>query len=561
VALAVATASNTLLNGFVYDDHANILQNPWIRDFGQLTQAFRNHVAAFDPNANTSFYRPLMHVLYAGALNVFGLVPWGFHLVNLALHAANSACVYILLSRFSASSAPAPRSDVEEMPWKAAWPAALGAALFAVHPIHSEPVAWLAGITDLSYSLFVLAALLVASAPDATPTRRLLVAPVLFALGMLSKEPAIVLLPILAVALGAGGALRDVARRRAVAATLAAHAAAAAGYLLVRAWALGGFAGTDRRVDVDAPRAVATGLALLGEYAKKLVLPVELSAMYDFGVVTQASDPRLWIGVTILVMVVAAAVRLRRVPGVPLGLALLLFPLLPTLYLPALGEGLFAERYLYLPSAGAALLVALALRAIAARAVLRNATVAASCVAVLVLGVSSFDRNAVWRSDLTLWEDTAPKVPRRAGAQEALGTALYQVGRHEEAAAHLGRALGLNPALDGARVNLAASLCVLGRLEEAADHLRLVLERRPDHPEAHAVLGWALMAGGQVPEAIAAYERALAIKPNLAPAHHALGVAYAQFGDLPRAARHLREAARLDPGNPEYVRNLAAIGR
>ncbi len=554
---AVAASANTLLNGFVYDDNVNILGNPWIREPGLLGRAFESHVAAFDPNTNTSFYRPLMHVIYACAYSLFGLQAWGFHLVSLVFHVAVSLCVYALLRRFCVQ---AERPQSGGGPGSSAQPpgaaALIGAVLFAVHPIHSESVAWLSGITDLSYSLFLLLSLLVATSSAVPRSARLVVAPALFLIATLCKEPAVMLLPVLVVALTTRGDLSDPSRRRDTILQLSAYLVAALLYLALRTRALGGLAGSDRRVQVSLREGVATGIALLGEYLKKLAIPTDLSPMHDFQVVTSALDPALWIGVIVMAAVLIGAVCLRRHPGAMLGLALLVLPLLPALYLPALGEGFFAERYLYLPSAGAVLLVAIGLESLDRGSAVRRLAMAASAGVALIFAFATFERNAVWRSDLSLWEDAAPKVPGRAGAQEALGTAQLFSGRHDEAIAHLARALELDPTLNDARVNMAASLCLLGRTEEAIAQLGIVLRERPTHPEAQAALGWAFMLQGRLAEGIAAYERALAIKPSLWKAHKALGMAYAQLGDQKRAAWHFQEAMRLDPANPDHARSL-----
>lgn len=560
VLAAIAASANTLVNGFVYDDNANILRNPWIRDLALLGRAFESHVAAFDPNTNTSFYRPFMHVINAASYALFGFRALGFHAVNLAFHAAVSLCVFVLLrrccGRMSSSTRNLPRPALRQ-----GTGALIGAVLFAVHPIHTEPVAWLAGITDLSYTLFVLLSLLAATSPGTSRATRLVVAPALFFISMLCKEPAVVLLPVLGVAIATRADLADSSRRRTALVQLSTFLAAGVLYFVLRARALGGFAGSDRRVEASAWEGIATGIALLGEYLRKLIIPTNLSPMHDFQLVNSWIDQRLWVGIVALAVIAAGAVRFARNPEVMLGLSLLVLPLLPTLYLPALGEGLFAERYLYLPSAGAALLVALAFDSLAAHSTVRRIAAVASAAAALAYAYSTFDRNAVWRSDLSLWEDTAPKVPRRASAQEALGTALYFAGRHGDAVVALARATELDPRFTDARVNLAASLCALGRVDEAMGQLDIALSRRPGHPEGLSVLGWALMAQGRVMEGIAAYENALAIKPMLPTAHNALGIAYAQLGDRDRAAWHFREAIRLDPDNPGYAHNLDVLGR
>jgi Flp pilus assembly protein TadD len=300
---------------------------------------------------------------------------------------------------------------------------------------------------------------------------------------------------------------------------------------------------------------------MLGEYVRLLLLPFGLSAVHDYRVATSILDPRVLAGAAVAAGVGALTFRFRRAPAAALGIALLLFPLVPALYVPALGEALIAERYLYLPSAGLALLVAVAWDAWPWRRPAGTWTRAAAAAVLVVAGAATtIDRNRVWHDDLTLWTDAAKKAPGSAAAHEYLGFALLTAGQPTAAASSLSRAIEIDPTRHDARTNLASALAALGRSEEAMVQLEPVLAARPLSAEAHAILGYALAARGRLPEAAAAYRRALQLDASLARVHNALGVVLAQLAEPESAAAEFREAMRLDPSNPAASTNLRLLG-
>jgi Flp pilus assembly protein TadD len=253
---------------------------------------------------------------------------------------------------------------------------------------------------------------------------------------------------------------------------------------------------------------------------------------------------------------------LRRRAGAVLGSALLVLPLLPALYVPLLGDNAGAERYAYLPSAGAALVLASAIEAWRARGpgrALRVAGAGAAAAVLLAATSATLAHNAVWRDDVTLWTDAVAKAPSSASAHESLGTALIVAGRPGLAVAALERAIALAPERAEPRLNLASALVSAGRPDEALAAAEGGVRALPSVAEAHGILGLALAAKGRHAEAVAAYERALSLNPSLPDVHDALGVAWEGLGRRDLAVQHVREALRLQPENPRYQRNLALL--
>jgi tetratricopeptide (TPR) repeat protein len=440
---------NTLWNGLVWDDLILVGENPWIRHPGRLGEAFTTHVVGFSKLLSPTFYRPLVHVAYGAVYAFTGIQPWGYHLLNALLHVTTSVLVYLVAARSTSGRA-----------------ATLGALVFAVHPIHSEAVAWVAGIFDLAFAAFSLLTLW-----TITDERRWirLSAPVPFAVALLWKEPAVAVVPIAALYLAARAEVRARSRE------LGALAAVLAAYFVIRMTALGGIAGTDHNsIYLSPSEAALTSLALVYEYARKLVIPTGLSPVHQIPVAVHFGDPRAVAGAVIVVGIALGAWYARRRPDVILALGLLAIPLLPVLYTPALKDTLFAERYLYLPSAGASLLVAAALAA------WPNRTLQVALAPVLVVFfVASFERHAIWRDGITLWRDTVAKVPTSAVAWETLGSAYALEERYREAVEPLSRALALDPKRIDARLNLAISLGKTGRREEAIPHALAAVAQCP----------------------------------------------------------------------------------
>jgi Flp pilus assembly protein TadD len=351
-------------------------------------------------------------------------------------------------------------------------------------------------------------------------------------------------------------------RRRDALLRLGALSAAVLAYLPLRVNALGGLMrATGDRLEVGLEAGAATALVLAAEYLKLLVAPIRLSALRDLEIVPRLLDPRALVAVAVVAAFAGIAWSLRRRAGAMLGTAILVLPLLPALYVPVLGDSAGAERYAYLPSVGAALLLSCAIEAWRGEraSAVRLAIAGTAAAALVAATAATLAQNAVWRDEVTLWSDTIEKVPSSWKAHDSLGGALLGLGRLGPAIAALERAVELEPTDAAVRVNLASALVSAGRVDEglaAAEHGARSL---PSVAEAQAILGSALDAKGRLVEAVVAYERALSLNPSLPSVHNHAAIAYARLGRKDRAVVHLREAIRLQPESPVYVENLRRL--
>lgn len=552
--LTLAVWGGSVRNGFVFDDLANIVRNPWIKDARLLPQAFLHHAAGFDASYSTSFYRPLMHVLYAGAYGVAGARPWPFHLLNVIAHVLAVLCAYQLARHVIARWGNPIRYP--SLPFAAA-------IVFSVHPVHTEPVLWIAGITDLSYTLFGLLALMAYLRAWERVGFALLAAALLLT-SLLCKETGVVILPVLVLFEWFESRSGRAWTLQAAGTRLAPAVLAMLAYLGLRVAALGSFAPSAAQHQRGLAELAAAASALFARYLGMLVAPIRLTVMREIRLDVGFDAPLAVTGLVAAAALAAMAYRFRRAPLVVLVLAFAVLPILPVLYVPAIESGwsVFGERYLYLPVLGVGLALGLGVEELRQRfAWGRSAQVVVMCLFVAFGATTALVRTRAWSSSLSLWTDAVAKSPDSAAAHEGLCFALYAAGRVPESLDACGRALALDPARLDARTNHATALLALGRPLEAKGEFDAVLARQPDSAETLVNRGLACMMLGQVDEAMRSYRRALEIDPNYAEAHNVIGVALFRSGQRDEALGHFEQAVRLAPDNAEYRDNLRVTRR
>jgi hypothetical protein len=557
VALLLAACAlvyaNALWNSFVFDDVQLVKENDAIRSIGSLPEILTGNLWGVLGRAS-NYYRPLPPLLYMVTYALFGLAPWAFHLLNIVLHAGASVLVFLIASRWPRGAG----RDADTLV-----PALLAALVFAVHPLHTEAVTWIAGIMDVSCTFFALLSFYCAiRAPDApllAGSRMLSL--VAFFLATLCKEPAL-LLPALIFAWdyrSPGPASRSlaVAARRSL-----PYLAVAGLYLAMRALALRGLAPLTREeTGVGVTQTLINVPPLFALYLAKLLLPLRQNVLYHVPPVASLGEPRALFGLLVVIAFAAAAWwAWRRRDPLLVALAFLALPLAPALYLPGLTQkpvNAFAERYAYLASVGLVLLVAAGLRWASRYRRTYAGAVGGVAVVIVIFAVLTVQRNTVWRDSLTLWSDSVGKSPRSAFAHENLGYALYYAGRPDEGARELRTALALDPGIPRRIVSNGIAYSRKGLFKKAILEFSTALMFDPDMLDAHYNLGLALQEIGSLDAAVAHYERALAIEPRFLEAHVNAGIAQAERGNLDEAISHFEAAVDLAPGDLAARHNLA----
>lgn len=537
--LALAVYAHTLGHGFAFDDGIEVVRNTSIRSLSHWPAIFRQTAWA-GAGWEQQLYRPLTLVSYSLNYLLTGLSPWSYHLVNILLH----GLISVLLFRLALRWGLAPTA------------AGLGAALFAVHPVHVEVVANVAGRKELLVAVFILATLIAHHRARREDGFWLGWAPLALAAALFSKENGLVTLGLLVLQdmlTGVGTPLEP--ERRRLARLYALYASVALVYLVIRVTVVGGW-GLTNIPFIDNPAAGApwplrliTSVVVIGRGLCLLVAPVTLSPDYSYRaipLVTSPLDPAF-----LLTMVVVAAAAVRMVLGYrshPLWVfaaAWCGISLAPTANLLFPIGTVFGERLLYLPSMGFCLLVALYLMQ-AGRALLRTPARAILIILLGMLALRTVTYASAWKDDLTLFAVAARVVPDSTKVHYKLGDALVEAGRLAEAVDAYERALAITSDNYKAALNLGAVLVHLQRLDEAEATYRRVLETRPRDADALNGLGIIRRQQGRMPEAVEFWSQAIAADPRHARSLGDLGTAHLLAGELDQARSLFERAAQAD---------------
>ena len=544
---AVLPYLNTLFNGFVYDDNRQVLDNPYLKSFHFLPQVFGTTVWSFVGMQGVSnYYRPLMTLGYALCYHLFGPLAYGFHLVNVCLHVGIVLLVFMVTRRLFKDRAVA----------------FIAASLFAVHPIHTEAVAWVAAVTELDVTFFYLLTFwlfLSMARPRGRISPWMKLAAVLsFALTILSKEQSLTF-PLLAM-------VYEHFFRDDRAETHWWQKVSRYGdfwlmdfaYVLFRIEYLGAFAPQIQLSRLGWYPSILSALALVGQYLGKLLWPVQLCAYYVFQKGTSVFEPRVLSGIVAFVAcAMVFGLLYRRNRAVSFGFLWFFVTLAPVLDIRYLAGNVFAERYLYLPSVGFCWLVGWAgvklWRALAARgSTWRHALVAASCALGLLMAARVVARNRDWRTDVALYNQTLKVSPRATNIRENLGVVAWNHGRIDEAEKQWLIALKLNPNSPITLTNLGLVYAQRKEYQKAEDFFREAMLRKPDYTDPHLNMGSLMMDLGRLQEAEWQLRAAVALSPLVPSCHNKLGKLYLIEGRLPEAAEQFTQSVRAAPNFEGY---------
>lgn len=467
----------------------------------------------------TGYYRPVVLASLWADAKLATALPVSFHLTNILLHAGVCALLLLLLETVTASL-----------------PAALaGALLFAVHPVHTEAVAFVSGRTDLWAALFALLAALVwageryGSRPP-SPARRM-AAHLGFLLGALSKEVVLLLPGILMVwdllLPPPGQAGRGWWRRNA---SWLAGWALAGGLVLFLRWINGIAMGVG-----DAASAPVGHLETWLTYLRLLVFPWPLVTYYT-SVHVEATALALAAAAGFLAL---CLLRAGRGSG-RIGLLALLWTLawlVPVSGLVPIRSAVVAERYLYLPSVGLALAVAGSLRPVLASPRWRPAVAAIVLPLLFLFGLGTLEQSRVWSDDLTLFSTMVRTSPAAPVAHNNLGRELGRLGRTAESAEAYRRAVALRPDNAMSRYNLGNAYLRLGRDADAVEAYREAVRLSPSHFRAHFNLGYAHNRLGATAKAEDSFRTVVRLRPGEAKPYYELGLLALARGDRQEAER------------------------
>jgi protein O-mannosyl-transferase len=529
-----------------FDDASYVAANPNVLS-GLTGPGLRWAGTAFR-NAN---WHPVTWVSHMADVEFFGPDPGAHHVVNAVLHAANAVLLFLVLR--AATSA--------------LWPSAFVAALFAVHPLNVESVAWVSQRKSVLSTLFLLLTVgaHLSWVRRGGAGRRLLVA-LLLALGLLAK-PMLVSVPLLLLLLdvwplgraGEGGP----GLRKLIVEKMPLVALAAASILAtLLAQSSGGAVASTAAYPL--PERLANAAVSSVAYLRDAVWPANLACFYPHPAsIGERTNPVTAIGAAALLLALsglAVATRRRR-PWRLFGWAWYLISLGPVIGLVQVGSQARADRYTYVPMIGIFVAVVWEMAALVrGHGVARKATAAAGAAAVAALAAGAFRQVRTWRDGESLYGHALLVTRNNWLASNNLGNLWLDRREPERALAAFREAVRIKPNYDQARFNEGLALEALDRPEEAARSFRECVRLDPGDADAWAHLGISGLVLGRPGEGLEACERALALRPDDALALHGATVACAEQGQDARALEYLARLTRVDPGKAAEVRRRLGPG-
>jgi FOG: TPR repeat len=523
----------------IWDDDHHIT-GPDLRSMNGLTRIW-THLGA------TQQYYPLVHSVFWLEYHLWGGSTRGYHLVNILLHFFSVLLLFKILRRLAIPGA---------------W---FVAAIFALHPVQVESVAWISELKNTLSGVFFFAATLAYLTFDSERKRKYFVIAIcLFILGLMSKS-VIATLPmsLLVVFWWKRGRLdwkRDIV-------PLLPFFAAGIASGLFTAWVehrfiIGGEESSFAFTFVE--RCLIAG-RVVWFYLGKIIWPVDLIFIYPRWNVSQA----VWwqyVFPFATLLCAGALWLLRKRWRAPMAAFLFftatIFPVMGFFNVYPFRFSFVADHFQYLACIGP---IALSAAGIGSgfgllRGSLRRFLQPMLYVIILLtLSVLTWKQSGVYADAETLYRTTIRKNPDCWMAHNNLGLLLTQTGRTDEAMTHFRKALEINPIYSRAHNNLGNLLMQINRTDEAAVHFRRALEINPDYAETQTNLGTLLVKTGRTDEAVVHFRRALEIDPNDVKAHNNLGNILLQTGRTEEAAVHFRRALDVNPNLAEAQSNLGNI--
>ena len=502
-------------------------------------------------------WHPLTWISHMIDSQLFGMNAGGHLLVNVLIHVANTLLLFWFLLRTT----------------HARWPSALVAALFALHPLHVESVAWAAERKDTLSTFFGLLSLIAyaryAQARSMGWYARTAAA---LALGLMAK-PILVTWPFVMLlldywplrrlsgqparrSLGGGGwsAVRGIVLEKI---PLLAIAAASCVITMI-AQARGGAV----RTFADAPVTLRLSNALVS-YAKYVLLtfwPNDLAVYYPFAPV--GIPPWQIVGAALLLIgITAFCVSQRKIrPYLIVGWLWFVGTLIPVIGFVQVGGQTMADRYFYIPSIGLFIAIAFGVANIAqTRRIARSLGVATIAVVLLVLATLTNTQIHRWRDSSTLFQHTLAVTPPNLPIEYNLAHLLGEQGRYDEAAAHFQKALQIKPDFFDGLLNMGVTRAQQGQTGEAIEYYQRAITVQPNSAKAHAELGVALAKQNRTEAALDELSKASELAPNDPDLHTNLGLVLARLGRVQEAIDELHQAVWFKPDSAEAHNNLGLV--
>lgn len=523
-----------------FDDYVYVRDNPHVRDgltWPGLVWAFSATYAAN--------WHPLTWLSHMADVALFGMSPGGHHVTSLLLHAVNTLLVWVAFRRLTGR------------PWRSA----LVAAIFAVHPLHVESVAWIAERKDLLSTMFAMLVLWSYAGYVRMGGRVRYAGAVLFSALSLMAKPMFVTIPFLMLLLdvwplqrmpGWSHGDRPAVSWSRLLVEKVPFAVLALGSSAITIVAQHGAGAVVSLGAIPLGARVCNAFVTYVIYLRQTIWPARLAAFYPYPLTLPAGEA---IGAVVFcaAVTVALALSARTRPYLLVGWLWFVGTLVPVIGLVQVGAQAHADRYMYAPLLGILVAAVWGASELAARwAVPRRVAVALSVAVVTACAAATDVQSAYWQDGIALWQHAVSVTPPNSHARSNLGVSLAAAGRQTDAIAEYREAIAIDPGLPQAHYNLGLALVATHDTGGAIAEFREAVRLRPDYASAHDSLGNALMDAHQVDAAVAEYREALRIRPDDAKVHNNLGTAFAEAGRPADAAREFIAAVGLEPQRAEW---------
>lgn len=528
--------SNSLHNQFVFDDIPLILKNPSIRDLKKIPLYFTSETKRVP-------YRPLRWITYAIDYQFSTLNPLGYHISNITLHLLTSLLVYLIISVLAGNSRLALFATI----------------LFAVHPVHTDSVTYISGRRDILSTLFYLLGFYLFLKSRKNKRLKLLILSfAAYLLAIASKE--------MAATLPAIFLFYDLTHNLPDKGTLIKRLSAAfkkiisSHKLFYLSFFITAILFTCYKVFIKSPSnkvglyggdlyiQLLTVSKILVYYIKLLLFPINLIADYSFNSFPLSHslyEPAILFSLTVLCAIAFLTSKLLLRNKI-MAFALIWFfvTLLPVCHIFPHHE-LLAEHYLYLPSFGFVLLIALVLESLIISTRWRYQIYIAFTLLILLLSIRTFYRNYDWKNSFTLWGKTIKTVPNCARALNNLGIEYYDQKDFKQAKALFQRTITIQPSYEKAYYNLGNLYRSQQQFKQALEMYQKSAQLKPKSFKTHNNLGNAYAMQKLYDQAIKEYRRALKLKPRYAQAQNNLGNVYRSLGKIDLAIVHYQKALKI----------------
>jgi len=509
-------------------------------------------------NTDFGMWIPLTWLSYMSGSQMYGKSPGWHHLTNVFLHLANISLLFLLLKKLTGNF----------------WQSALAAALFSLHPMHVESVAWVTERKDVLSTFFLLLTILVYSRyVDRPGIGSYLLAVIFFSFGLMSK-PMLVTLPFALLLLDFWPLGRFQFEQSAH--SNSPEKTSSPVYLVIEKTPffvlsvltgvmtflahqkLGGIKSISQ-VSLDSR--IANSIFSYANYIRKLIWPSNLTVLYPH----PGTLPG-WQVVFALLLLTAISLlvigNMRQRPYLMVGWLWYLGTLVPVIGLFHANNQYMADRFVYVPFIGLYIMIAWGFSELISRQPFGKIRLAALAVVLLsILMVVTWKQVRYWQNSMTLFGHTFEVTSNNWKAHNNLGVALFEQGKVDEAIHHYRTALSIRPGYMLAHSNLGVALAKRGNLTEAASHYKTALRINPEFAAAHYNFGSLLLKQVKFKEAMGHFAQAIRIHPEYTKAYYAIGWILELWGKHQGARYFFTKALQIDPDFVEARKNLENVDR